>query len=66
MQMLQIPAFTTFNDAYLAVLRHVSDEHEHRNAPRGNAAGRILGLNPDGQQRRGPLVAEFPQRRKDG
>ncbi|MEV0400015.1 thymidylate synthase [Actinoallomurus sp. NPDC050550] len=43
--MLQIPAFTTFHDAYLAVLRHVSEQHEYRNAPRGNAARECLNVS---------------------
>jgi thymidylate synthase len=42
--MLQTPTFTTFHDAYLAVLRHVSDQPEYRNAPRGNAARECLNL----------------------
>lgn len=43
--MLSSPAFTTFHDAYLAVLRHVSDEPQYRNAPRGNAARECLNLS---------------------
>jgi thymidylate synthase len=45
MQMLQIPTFPTFQDAYVEVLRHVSEQYEHRPAPRGNAARECLNVS---------------------
>jgi thymidylate synthase len=45
MQMLQIPTYPAFQDAYIAVLRYVSDEHEYRNAPRGNASRECLNVS---------------------
>jgi thymidylate synthase len=42
--MLHPPAFTTFHDAYLSVLRHVSGQYEYRNAPRGNASRECLNV----------------------
>jgi thymidylate synthase len=37
--------FTTFDDAYLSVLRHVSEWHTYHNAPRGNPARECLNVS---------------------
>ena len=42
---LGAPAFATFQDAYLAVLRHISEGYTYRNAPRGNASRETLGVS---------------------
>lgn len=43
--MLGIPTFSTFEDAYLAVLRHVGGQTEFVNAPRGNASRECLNIS---------------------
>ncbi|MFJ4918509.1 thymidylate synthase [Streptomyces sp. NPDC088725] len=42
--MLTPPFYRTFEPAYLAVLAHISEQGDYRNAPRGNAARESLGL----------------------
>ncbi|MGH3929691.1 MAG: hypothetical protein ACRDTF_06915, partial [Pseudonocardiaceae bacterium] len=36
--------YSTFEDAYLDVLDHVSERFQYRNAPRGNASHECIGL----------------------
>lgn len=43
--MLAIPTYPTFQDAYTAVLRHVGEEYEHENAPRGNRSRECLNVS---------------------
>lgn len=42
--MLTPTVYPDFEHAYLDVLRHVSDQYEYQNAPRGNAARERIGL----------------------
>lgn len=42
--MLTPPVYSTFEDAYLDVLDHVSGRFQYRNAPRGNASHECIGL----------------------
>lgn len=43
--MLAPPMFPSFERAYIEVLRHVSEDYEFRNAPRGNTSRESLGLS---------------------
>lgn len=43
--MLTPPTYESFEQAYLDVLAHLSQQYEHRNAPRGNASRECLGLS---------------------
>lgn len=42
--MLTVPKYAGLEAAYLALLRQVSENHEHRIAPRGNAAREVIGV----------------------
>ncbi|MGH9211723.1 MAG: thymidylate synthase [Acidimicrobiales bacterium] len=42
---LVAPMFPSFQDAYTAVLRHVADNYEHVNAPRGNKSRECLNVS---------------------
>ncbi|WP_369391135.1 thymidylate synthase [Streptomyces sp. CG1] len=43
--MLAPPVYPYFEQAYVDVLRHIVDNHEYRNTPRGNASRECLGLS---------------------
>ena len=43
--MLNPPTYPHFEDAYLAVLEHITSGHRYRNSPRGNASRECLGLS---------------------
>lgn len=43
--MLAPPVYPSFERAYIDVLRHLSQDYEFKNAPRGNASRECLGLS---------------------
>ncbi|MDH6134273.1 thymidylate synthase [Kitasatospora sp. MAA4] len=58
--MLAPLAFPSFEQAYAAILRHVSDNHQYANAPRGNDSRECIGVSfqlTDPRQRTPFLVA---------
>ncbi|MDI5968383.1 thymidylate synthase [Streptomyces sp. SL13] len=60
--MLAPPAFASFEQAYAAVLRHVNDNHEYANSPRGNDSRECIGVSfqlADPRQRT-PFLAARP------
>ncbi|GAB2702858.1 thymidylate synthase [Kitasatospora kifunensis] len=43
--MISPPIYTSFGQAYIAILRHVSKNYQYVNAPRGNASHECIGVS---------------------